>query len=490
MADEIVPDVPVSVGVADIPAKSVGRGTISVGDYVSFVGEDGMEQFGTVAGLVPSESGWLLQVVPDGGDVPMDLAVGDVKKAKRPVGDGAMTEPAAPLEGPNAEVVASLLSKLVAEFGQFIQSPDGTLVESEGTPPAEDAAPVAAAEEVAVGPVVDDMVMWMDDAGMEQSGVVVALMDGDMGQMVQVDPGDGVVVEVPVELVTVVPAEEPVAEVVEEVPVEEPVEVPMAARGRRRATARGRGTQTFPRGAPIRGEGGRFGGSEPGEPGDDAGGGGGGASFADTDMASGLDPAGDWASLEGPYGGGVDAANTESVFLNGGEVRQVYQSGDEYEGDAMVDVESMPEPYGTEAIEDTYAQMEELASPAPTEFTVTTTANAAEYSFDPETGNLVSPRGFPTDNQGLPFNSTPEAIVGYGNPTAAMEAAAENGDIPVQITVSEGTPIINGGVGQVAPESAGTAVMLPGNAKVTVTGMAVNPDTGQPMLLATATPRG
>lgn len=127
MANEIVPvDMPVSVGVADIPAKSVGRGTISVGDYVSFVGEDGMEQFGTVAGLVPSESGWLLQVVLDGGDVPMDLAVGDVKKAKRPVGDGAMTEPAA--------LVESEMSSEVAEFGDPIRVEGGRFAGSEPGP--------------------------------------------------------------------------------------------------------------------------------------------------------------------------------------------------------------------------------------------------------------------------------------------------------------------------------------------------------------------
>lgn len=263
----------------------------------------------------------------------------------------------------------------------------------------------------------------------------------------------------------------------------------------------------FARGEPIRGEGGRFGGSEPGDgPEDPIGGGaadplgptpraGGNRKFADEDMAANLDPAGDWDNFDQGAGGfrdfeTADASTVESVFDNGGVPTEVYTQVTSDGGMGMKPLAEIDEQYAEQAVDDINARMEELATPAPAEFTITTTANAAEYRFDPFTGNLVSPSGNEVEGGQLPFNSTPDNIVGYGNPTAALAAAAESGDIPVQITVSEGTPMINGGVGQVAPESAGTAVMLPGNAQVTVTGVIIDNATGGMMLRAVATPRG
>ena len=492
MADEInLGELPTVVGNVDIPAKSVGRGTISVGDYVSFVGEDGMEQFGTVSQLVPSESGWLLQVVPDGGDVPMDLAVGDVKKAKRPVGDGAMTEPAAPLEGPNAEVVASLLAKLVAEFGQFIQSPDGTLVEAPEAAeaaPAEGAAP--AAEDVAVGPVVDDMVTWMDDAGAEKSGVVVALMDGDTGQIIQVDPGDGVVVEVPVELVTVVPAEEPVAEVVEEVPVEVPAEVPMAARGRRRS---------FARGAPIRGEGGRFGGSEPGDGGDESGGGDGGDGGSGEGGGDNPFTSGDRMADVLPASGDQFASEEEA-----GAVAEVIAAGGDIMEAAGGPMDMTSE--DIDSINQAHDMVEEAMQPAPAGVEVYTMGFVSgRYSLNPETGE-VTREGADQPEANLQGVARPQDtgqfMVGSGDPSGlvAVAGATENvfqrGDgsigrqqgqqVPIKVTVPEGHPMVNAGRDNDVNPSSDTNVVLSRDTGLRITGFGVDAATGTPMFTAEA----
>lgn len=202
--------------------------------------------------------------------------------------------------------------------------------------------------------------------------------------------------------------------------------------------------------------------------------------FADADKAGSLDPAGDWDNLD-PSG---DQQTVESVFLNGGEVVAAYTQVTEDGGMGMAPLEDMTEQGAESAYEMVTTQMDELATPATEEIAITTTASMGQYEYNPETGRLA---GKYAEQDTLPIGATPPVIVGYGNPNAALGEAESTGDMAVQITVTPGTPIINGGVGQVADESAGTAVALPSSAKVTITGQAINPATGQPMLLATAT---
>lgn len=203
--------------------------------------------------------------------------------------------------------------------------------------------------------------------------------------------------------------------------------------------------------------------------------------FADEDKGAALDPAGDWDNLD-PSG---DQQTVESVFMSGGEIDAVYTQATSDGGMGMVPLDDLTEQGAEQAYESVSSQLDELATPAPADIAITTTASMGSYEYNPETGKLA---GKYAEQDTLPLGSTPPVIVGYGNPNAALGEAAAAGDMAVQITVTAGTPIINGGVGQVAEESAGTAVALPSSAKVTITGQTINPATGQPMLLATATP--
>jgi hypothetical protein len=382
MADEVVfEDVPVVVGSSDVAPKSVGRGTVSVGDYVSFVGDDTLEQFGEVVGLVPGAVGWLLQVLPDGADVPVDLERAAVTKVKRPV-----SAPAEMPVGPNTDVVEQLMTRFITEFGRFIQGPDGRLMGSES----ESGGPVDGPEDPIGGGPADPL--------------------GPLG-------------------------------------------------GKKISAAVQNRTREYP--------------------------------FADRDKAGTLDAAGDWDKFDQGAGGFKDfetaeASTVESVFLNGGEIVAAYTQVTEDGGMGMASLDEMTEQGAEQAYEMVADMMDDLATPLPAgeEIAITTTVSLGQYEFNPETGMLSGKYG---EQDTLPIGSTPPVIVGYGNPTAAVTEAAATGDMPVQIVVTEGTPIINGGVGQVADKSAGTAVALPSSAKVTITGQTIDPF-GQPMLLAVATP--
>lgn len=369
----------IEIGTSDVVLTSVGRGTISVNDYVTWPDEAGVALFGTVRGFAPGDNMMFAIVLPDGGSDSVQVDVRSMSKVKRPLPSTAAANPEPQVEAALLDrLTAEVVDRVIAELG-FIQGPDGRFLGSE------------------------------PEGGKDNEG------DGkDSGE------GDG--------------------------------------------SAGGAGT----------------GGSDP---------------FADADGASALDSAGDWSNFDQGAGGWQDfetpdASTVESVFLSGGEPTEIYTQVTGDGGMGMAPIESLSDPDAERAIDAVDAQMSDLAVPAPADVTITTLADVGGYSYNPDTGMLQSPYG--SESATLPSMATPSNIVGYGNPSAALDAAAQSGGtgMAVQITVPEGTPIINGGVGTVADASAGTAVMVPGSPSVTVTGMAVHPDTGQPMLLATVAPKG
>ena len=648
MADEMMPeDIPqpeaVEVGKVDLQPKSLGRGMISAGDYVSFVGDDGVEQFGTVVGLVMGDVGWLLQVLPDGADMPVDLERAAVTKAKRPVA-APVEAPAEMPVGPNTDVVEQMMggrrrrsfargAPIRAEGGRFGGSEPG---DGESSGDSAGADPAAATEAFnsgdraaeGAGPVVNDssynpavdealeVGLTGPDAGMDgttgamldtlvEQGAFqpttgeVVVMSGTHGASVDpetlevsggplggtpdiqgtVAAGDSREVlgeskwatydesrgsEMPMEIT--IPEGHPVVNLgsrgdgtealagednygyqstmvmyhpdtvftptgvtTDEVTGMNVVQV-VASMPSGGGTAEASVTspnakaveQLMTRfitefGRFIQGPDGRLMGSESesggpvdgpedpigGGPADPLGPLGGKRPsaaewnrtreypFGDRDKAGTLDAAGDWDKFDQGAGGFKDfetaeASTVESVFLNGGEIVAAYTQVTEDGGMGMMPIDEMGEQQAESAYETVADMMDELATPLPAgeEIAITTTVSLGQYEFNPETGMLSGKYG---EQDTLPIGSTPPVIVGYGNPTAAVAEAAATGDMPVQIVVTEGTPIINGGVGQVADKSAGTAVALPSSAKVTITGQTIDPF-GQPMLLATATP--
>ena len=258
----------------------------------------------------------------------------------------------------------------------------------------------------------------------------------------------------------------------------------------------------------LQGPDGKFIGSEPdggskdGEGGDQAGGSAPDAAtaFANTDNASVLDQAGGWDNWSQETQDAVESALSNGGYL---EIPEGL-SEDDYIAEA--------EAQG--------AALDAAFEPAPAAFTITTDSTSYGIQYDPESGTfqqlstgLGSGTGLP---QGTPVGEVSpaaaasgvggdELIVGVGNPTEAIAGSiATNertdwqgsvlGNVPVQISVPEGHPIINAGTGNINSSGAGPAAsttvgLSSQNTDITVTGMGIDPATGSPMIFATASAR-
>ena len=116
MADKINPS-PLTDAFAD--PVSIGAGTISLGDTVSYTDVDGGTGEGLVVSLVPQDAGWMLEVLPTGADVsvmvvPTEATVVPVEGGSTvpAVEQGNMDVPDSSMEGEMSKRVAPGIAEL------------------------------------------------------------------------------------------------------------------------------------------------------------------------------------------------------------------------------------------------------------------------------------------------------------------------------------------------------------------------------------------
>lgn len=340
------------------------------------------------------------------------------------------------------------------------------------------------------------MVSYTDIDGGTGQGVVLKMVADDptreggvSGWLLEVQPdgGTGTVMVMPSEAVLI---------------GEDVAVVPMEVSVKKRTVARGRGTATFPRGAPIRGEGGRFGGSEPGEVSDDAGGGesgGGGDSGGGDNPFTGGDRMADVLPASGDqFVDEIEAAAVAEVIAAGGDIFNA--AG----GDADMTSEDR------ESIIRTNDEVEAAMQPAPAGVEIYTTAFVTDrYTLDPETGSVTrDSRGTTVDalqSAGSSVEGAPQFTVGSGDPASALKFAGEgtyvygrpDGSlgrmegqrVPIKVTVPEGHPMVNAGRDNDVNPDSDTNVVLSRDTSLTVTGFGVDAETGAAMFTAEATLR-
>ena len=318
------------------------------------------------------------------------------------------------------------------------------------------------------------MVSYTDIDGGTGQGVVLKMVADDptreggvSGWLLEIQPdgGTGTVMVMPSEAVLV-------GEDVAVVPTEVSV--------KKRTVARGRGTATFPRGAPIRGEGGRFGGSEPGEGSDDAGGSGGGLGGGDR-LDGVLRPEGDYDRLSaeqmavvgsyqqfpaGNTSGQIPREIADKYVLDDIEQQLAYEAeeGDVaqfvadyvadndlagpmsdagYDPASADDLESFLADQWASATQEVSELRDSVMEPAETDLTVFTSAKSLGYHYDTQTGEWYSNPQGTMENRPREGATEEEALAGAqvaatGGVRASAAGTTFTGDpTPAVVSASE-----------------------------------------------------